>query len=215
MTIFVQAFRYAAEPFFFAQSNEKNAKETYAIVMKYFVVVVSFIFLFTMMYLDDFVIYFIGKDFRVGASVIPILLLANLFLGVFYNLSIWYKLTDKTIFGAYLSLIGAIITIALNVYWIPRIGYIGSAWATFICYGSMMLLSYFIGQKYYPVNYNLKMIVGTIGLSVFIYLLSKWIQIDNEFYRILLRTIFLLVFLTIVLFIERKNLKNLGIIKWR
>jgi O-antigen/teichoic acid export membrane protein len=209
MTIFIQAYRYAAEPFFFAQSSEKNAKVIYAEVMKYFVIVVSFIFLGTMMYLKDVVIFFIGPDFREGAFVIPILLIANLFLGVFYNLSIWYKLTDKTIFGAYLSLFGAVITIILNFYWIPRIGYLGSAWATFICYAVMMIFSYFLGQKYYPVKYDLKNIITYLGLAVLLYLISSGLEPEAKISRILLNTGFLLLFAVVIYYFERRNLKSL------
>ena len=166
MTVFVQAYRYAAEPFFFAQAKEKDAKLVYANIMDYFIITVSLIFLVTMLFLDDVFLGLIGKKFREGKEVIPILMLANLFLGVYYNLSIWYKLTSKTIWGAWLSVIGAVITLILNFWWIPLSadhyihGYIGSAWATFICYGFMMILSYLIGQHYFPINYNLKKFAG-------------------------------------------------------
>src|SRR5207253_1481711 len=132
-------FRYAAEPFFFSQAREKNSKQTYADVMKYFVIICSVIFLGTMMNIS-WIQYFVGKPFRIGIAVVPILLLANLCLGVSINQSIWYKLTGQTRFGAYLTIFGAVITLALNFYWIPRIGYMGSAWATLICYASMMVL---------------------------------------------------------------------------
>ena len=147
MTIFIQAFKYAAEPFFFAKAKDSDAKRNYSLVMTYFVLTCSFIFLGVMLYIDV-VQHFIGKDFREGIAVVPILLMANLFLGIFYNLSIWYKLTGQTRFGAYISIIGAIITLALNYFLIPVMGYMGSAWATFICYGSMMVISFIIGQKY-------------------------------------------------------------------
>jgi O-antigen/teichoic acid export membrane protein len=209
MTVFIQAYRYAAEPFFFAQAKEKDAKEVYAKIMDYFIITVSLIFLVTMLYLDDFVMGLIGKEFRSGKGVIPILMLANLFLGVYYNLSIWYKLTCKTIWGAYLSIIGAVITLILNFYWIPRssdhmiYGYIGSAWATFICYGSMMVISYLVGQKYFPVAYNLKKFAGYLGLAVLIYLVSTKISINHTFLRLFVHTLFLCIFIITAYIVEK------------
>ncbi len=207
MSIFIQAYRYAAEPFFFAQAKNRDAKETYAEVMKFFIIIVTLIFLGTMLYLDDIIIFFIGEEYRVGKGVIPILLMANLFLGVFYNLSIWYKLTNKTHFGAWISIIGVIITVSLNFYWIPRIGYMGSAWATFICYGSMMILSFFLGQKYYRVNYPLLSIFLYIGLSVLLYFISGWIYPAQAVIRITFNTFLLIIFLFVVFIWERKHLK--------
>lgn len=197
LSLFVQAFRYAAEPFFFANAKESNAKEIYSQIMKYFVIVAAFIFLGIMLYLDV-IILFIGKNFREGTAVIPILLMAFLFLGIFYNLSIWYKLTDKTIFGAYLSLIGAMITIFLNFIWIPKYGYVGSAWSTLFCYFSMAVLSYIIGRKHFKVDYNLLKIGLYIGLSLLIYGLSTVLKIENQPTKLFIHT---LLFLTYVAFV--------------
>jgi O-antigen/teichoic acid export membrane protein len=214
MTIFIQAYRYAAEPFFFAQAKEKDAKEVYARIMDYFIIVVSLIFLVTMLYLNDFIMpILVGKKYWEGKGVIPVLMMANLFLGVYYNLSIWYKLTGKTSWGAWLALIGAIITLILNFWWIPLssqhiiYGYYGSAWATFICYGSMMILSYLIGQKYFPVNYNLGKFTGYLGLSVLLYAISTIIIPQTKIISIGFHTILVLIFLTVVLFIEKPKLK--------
>jgi O-antigen/teichoic acid export membrane protein len=124
----------------------------------------------------DFFQYFIGKEFRAGLAVVPILLLANLCLGVYVNLSIWYKLTDRTGLGALVSLLGAVLTIALNIYWIPLFGYRGSAYATLICYATMAVLSYFLGQHYYPVAYNVRRILLTIGLGLSLYLVREPLQ---------------------------------------
>ena len=165
ITLFIQAFRYAAEPFFFSQAMEENAKKMYCDIMKYFVIACSLIFLGIMMYIDV-VMLFIGEDFREGVKVVPILLLANLFLGIYFNLSIWYKLTGKTLYGAYIAILGAIITLVLNYIWIPVFGYIGSAWATLICYFIMMVASYFTGQKHFLLNYDLKRIIFYIGLVI-------------------------------------------------
>ncbi len=214
MTIFIQAYKYAAEPFFFAQSKEKDAKETYARIMDYFIIVVSLIFLGTMLYLDDIILPFLirGKGYLEGRAVIPVLLMANLFLGVYYNLSIWYKLTGKTSWGAWLSLIGAVITLGLNFWWIPLSsdhlihGYYGSAWATFICYGSMMILSYVIGQKYFHVKYNLKKFFGYLGLSFLLYVVSIYINPDLLILRIGFHSILLLLFAGIVWTFEKKQI---------
>jgi O-antigen/teichoic acid export membrane protein len=214
MTIFIQAYKYAAEPFFFAQSKEKDAKETYASIMDYFIIVVSLIFLGTMLYLDDIILPLLirGEGYLEGRAVIPVLLMANLFLGVYYNLSIWYKLTGKTSWGAWLSLIGAVITLVLNFWWIPLSsdhlihGYYGSAWATFICYFSMMVLSFLIGQKYFPVRYNVLKSAGYLSLAIVLYFISTLIVIDGAFLRIAFHTLLLLIFAGVVFAVERPKM---------
>ena len=205
MTVFIQTFRFAAEPFFFSQVKEKNAKQTYADVMKYFSIVCAVIFLGTMMNIS-WIKYFVGEPFRVGLPVVPILLLANLCLGIFINQSFWYKLTGQTRFGAYLTIFGAIITLALNFYWIPRIGYMGSAWATLICYASMMIASYFLGNKYYPVQYDLKKILGYLGLAILLYFGVGYFQFDSIIMTLVINNLVLLGFIGFVWMLERKNL---------
>jgi O-antigen/teichoic acid export membrane protein len=209
MTIFIQAFRFAAEPFFFSHSKDKDAKKTYADIMKFFVIICSVIFLGTMMNMS-WIRYFVGEHFREGLGVVPILLLANLFLGIFINQSIWYKLTGQTSYGAILTIFGAVITITLNFYWIPRIGYMGSAWATLICYASMMVLSYFWGNKHYPVNYDLKRILGYLGLSLTLYFLSTLIQIESVGISLIVNNLILFVFVLIAWKLEKTNLKQLA-----
>ena len=213
MTIFIQAYRYAAEPFFFSKAKDKDSKVVYARIMDYFIIIVSLIFLVTMVYLDDFIMpILVGKKYWEGKIVIPVLMLANLFLGVYYNLSIWYKLTGRTHWGAWLSLIGAVITLGLNFWWIPRSadhlihGYYGSAWATLICYGSMMVLSYLIGQKYFPVKYNLAKFFGYLGVSFALYLFSTLVQFQALIARFAFHSALLLVFLGIVYFAEKPRL---------
>jgi O-antigen/teichoic acid export membrane protein len=210
MTIFIQAYRYAAEPFFFAQAREKDAKAVYARIMDYFIIIVSLIFLVTMVYLDDFILpVLVGKEYWAGRGVIPVLMLANLFLGVYYNLSIWYKLINRTIWGAWISLFGAIVTLILNFWWIPLssdhliYGYYGSAWATFICYGSMMVISYLTGRKYFPVRYNLLKFFGYLGLALILYFISTAVNIDHYFLRILFHTLLVLIYCSIVVVIEK------------
>ena len=207
MTIFIQTFRFAAEPFFFSHSKEQDSKKLYADVMNYFVIACSFIFIGTMANME-LIQYFIGAEYRQGLAVVPILLLANLCLGIYFNLSIWYKLTGQTKFGAYISLFGAAITLALNFYWIPRIGYIGSAWATLICYASMMALSYRIGQKYYHVNYDLKRIWGYLSLSLALYFISRLISVDSKILNLGLNNLLVLIFVAAVYFKEIYNGKT-------
>jgi len=177
MTIFIQAFRYAAEPFFFAQAKSQNAKELYGEIMKYFVIVCLFIFLAIMLFID-IVQHFVGEQYREGLIVVPILLIANMFLGIYFNLSIWYKLTGRTQFGAIFAITGAFITVILNIWWIPVFGYVGSAWATLACYLSMTVISYLTGKKYYPIKYDVPKILAYILFGIAVYLLSIFI---NEF----------------------------------
>ncbi|MFZ4399571.1 MAG: lipopolysaccharide biosynthesis protein [Bacteroidales bacterium] len=202
MTLFIQTFKFAAEPFFFSQAYRSDARQIYADVMKYFIIVCAFIFLGVMMYID-LIIVFVGKDFREGAAVIPILLLANLCLGIFYNLSIWYKITDKTMYGAYISVFGAIITLILNFWLVPVIGYMGAAWATLICYFSIMLVSYLLGQKYYYINYDIRKISLFTGLAILLYFISIWLNIDSLPLKLALNTFFILVYIVVVVFVEK------------
>lgn len=171
MTLFLQAFRYAAEPLFFAHSSHKDNKIIYANTMRIFIISAGFIFMIItlnipliqqlfMWYSPDAETYF------KGAKVIPILLIANMLLGIYFNISTWYKITDKTHIGAIISIIGAITTLILNILWIPTLGYMGSAWATLICYGLMVVLGYMAEMKYFPIQYDLKRIAFYIFLSV-------------------------------------------------
>jgi O-antigen/teichoic acid export membrane protein len=168
MTLFIQTFRYAAEPFFFSHYSKDGNKEVYARIMNYFIIACSFIFVVVMLFMDIFKL-FIGENFRSGLHVVPVLLMANLFLGVFFNLSVWYKLTGQTRYGAYFSIAGAIITIVLLFIMVPRMGYTGAAWATLICYASMMLMSYFAGQKNYPIPYDLRKMFFYPVMALLIY----------------------------------------------
>ncbi|MEZ5013002.1 MAG: polysaccharide biosynthesis C-terminal domain-containing protein [Chitinophagales bacterium] len=195
MTLAVQGFRMGAEPFFFSQATEKNAPATYAQVMKYFVLICCFIFLGVGMFPDVFKII-IGPEYRSGLHIVPILLMANLFLGIYYNQGVWYKLTDKTAFATIIPIAGALITLTLNIILIPRIGYTGSAWATLCCYGSMVLLSHFIGQRYYHVPYNLRKILFYLAAAFGLCMLGLWIynHLDNTLLAIALRILLFGVF---------------------
>lgn len=206
MTLFIQMFRFAAEPFFFAQNKETDSKQLYADVMKYFVIFCLIIFLGVMMYID-IIKYFIGKDYWSGLKIVPIVLLANLFLGIFFNLSIWYKLNNKTKYGAYLSIFGAIITIIFNIWLIPLKGsfggIMGAAWATFFCYFSMMIMSYFLGQKYFPVKYNLKRIFGYFLFALTLFFISIKSKTDNLIVDLIINTFLFLIFIFTIIYKEK------------
>ncbi|HNJ95701.1 MAG TPA: polysaccharide biosynthesis C-terminal domain-containing protein, partial [Ferruginibacter sp.] len=172
ITIMIQAFRMAAEPFFFNRSKEENAPKIYARVMKFFVIACCFMFLLIGLFLDVFrwiFTTFANPRWAEGLDVVPLLALGNIFLGIYYNLSVWYKLTNKNTYGAVITVIGAAITIALNIVLIPRLHYTGAALATFCCYLFMMVSSYVLGQKYYPVPYAVKKLIAYVVLVVLIY----------------------------------------------
>ena len=205
MTLFIQTFRFAAEPFFFSHAKEQNSRKVYARVMDYFVIICMIIFLGTMMNIS-WIQYFVGEDFRSGIEVVPILLLANFCLGVFFNLSIWYKLTGQTKWGAYLAIFGAVITLIGNFIFIPMYGYMASAWVTLVCYASMTMLSYFIGNKYYPVSYNLKRILGYFALSLLLFTLSQYLEIKSDILDLTVKNLLLLFFMIIVFIFEGKRI---------
>jgi len=207
MTLFIQTFKFAAEPFFFSQANREDARQIYADVMKYFIIVCALIFLGVMMYID-IIIKMVGKDFREGAAVIPILLMANLCLGVFYNLSIWYKITDKTMYGAYISVFGAVVTLVLNFWLVPIMGYMGAAWATLICYFLIMLVSYLLGQKHYYINYDLKKIGFYTGLALLLFFVSLWMDIESLPLKLTVNTFFLIFYIAVVCYSEKDILRK-------
>jgi O-antigen/teichoic acid export membrane protein len=216
MSLFIQAFRFAAEPFFFAHADKTDSKKLYADVMNYFVIFCVFVFLLVMLYLHWFQ-YFIGKPYRVGLPVVPILLMANLCFGLYVNLSIWYKLTDRTLLGAVVSFGGAALTVVLNVIFIPNPsplygGYMASAWATLACYGSMAIASYFLGQKYFPVKYYLKKDLGYIVLGLVLWQLFEFLKVPmSGFGHIwILSTVLMLVFLGVVWVLDGRKVLERG-----
>ncbi len=205
MTIFIQAFRLGAEPFFFNHSKEENAKETYATIMKYFVIVGSLMLVFIISYLDVFKSLIVrDESYWVAIEIVPIVLLANLCLGIYFNLAIWYKLTDKTRYGMYLSIVGAVVTIVFNLIMIEKIGFIAAAWATLAAYATMMLLSYWLGQRHYPVPYNLKKIGSYLASAIIFSALA--LKTDGNYY---VNTALVLLFLLIAFLFERRELKQL------
>jgi len=179
ISLFTQAYRYAAEPVFFTQAHKENAKQLYANMMLYFVLAQCAFFLGIMLHLD-YLKYLIGAAYWEGLSIVSILLLANIALGVYYNLSVWYKLTDKTNLGAYIALFGASITIVFNLLLIPTLGYMGSAWATLICYASMVFISWFYGEKYYPVDYSWKKMGLWLAIAIGLFSLSNAVSFLSE-----------------------------------
>ncbi|AKD02421.1 polysaccharide biosynthesis C-terminal domain-containing protein [Pontibacter korlensis] len=183
MTLTIQAFRYAAEPFFFSQAQDKNSPQTFALVMKWFVIACAFIFLFISANLEDFALLLRSQEYREGIMVVPVLLLANLFLGVYYNLSVWFKLTDKTHFGTYISFGGAAVTIIFNLLLIPVLGYMGSAIATLICYLSMAVASYLLGNRHYPIPYPVKTILAYVLLATGLVWLALEVEIQDFWLR--------------------------------
>ena len=206
MTIFVQAFRLGAEPFFFNQANKENAKQTYANILNYFVILGSLIFIVMVVYLDFFKMLIVpNPDYWITISIVPVVLLANLFLGIYHNLSVWYKLTDRTKLGMYISIIGAIITIVLNLWLIPVIGFMASAYTTLAAYGTMMAVSYYFGRKFYPVPYNIK--------NLFLYLLISiaFAAVSFKYFRenYFVGTAFVALFLLVVFINERKDFKKI------
>ena len=194
MAMFTQAFRFAYEPFVFGKSKEKDNRQMYAQAMKFFIIFTLLAFLTVMFYLD-ILRYVIGRDYWEGSKVVPIVMAAEMFMGVYFNLSFWYKLTDETKWGAYFSLTACTIVILMNVFLIPVYGYMACAWAGFTGYAVAMLLSYFVGQKKYPIAYDLKSIGGYVLLALMIYVAGEWIPVDNMLLRLLLRTLLLFVFI--------------------
>jgi O-antigen/teichoic acid export membrane protein len=152
----------------------------------------------------DFFKYFLGEEFRAGLDVVPILLLANLCLGIYVNLSIWYKLTDRTLMGASVSLAGALLTIGLNVWWIPVWGYVGSAWATLACYAGMAIASYLLGRRYYPVAYEVKRVLAYIALGIILYLARVQLPVNAGWQPWLLSVELMSLYLLIVALFERR-----------
>ncbi len=206
MTLFSTAFRLGIEPFFFNYSENKNAPETYARITKYFVAFGALILLGVVIFVHILKVFIIrDQAYWEAVKIVPIIVLANLCLGIYHNLSVWYKITDRTKFGAYISVVGAGLTLLLNFILIPRYSYLGSAIATLVAYGSMMLLSWYFGRKYYPIPYNLKKIGMYLTLSIGFSILSFYVFDSNYMISIPL----LLVFLVILYASEKRELKQI------
>jgi O-antigen/teichoic acid export membrane protein len=212
ITIFIQIFRLAAEPFFFSQSAKDDARRTYARVMKFFVIACCFMFLVVVLFLDFWKLLIASrfKEYAEGIHIVPILAMGSVFLGIYYNLSIWYKLTNKNMYGAYITIAGAIITILLNIWWIPEFRYTGAAWATFFCYAFMMVVSYMQGQKYYPIPYAWKKLVAYLVIVTLIYLLQLLITHFTPEWTIMHFATGLALLAAFTLFVLRVEKRELG-----
>lgn len=206
MTLFATAYRLGIEPFFFSHANSENPQKNYAKILEFFVAFGAVIFLSVVVFADILKPIIIRSEAYWEAMwIVPLILLANFCLGIYHNLSVWYKITDRTKFGAYISVFGALVTLVLNIWLIPKIGFKGSAIATLSAYGSMMLLSYYFGRKYYPIPYNLKKIGSYLLVSTAFSILSFYYFRENYVVGISM----LVVFLLIVFVLEKKELKQL------
>jgi len=213
ITLFIQAFRMGAEPFFFKQAEGGNPQKVYARVMKFFVIVITLMFLAVSLYMPIWK-NFIGPKYWEGLAVVPILLLANMFLGIYYNLSVWYKLGNKTMAGAWITLTGAAITICINYLFIPKFGYMACAWATFFCYGGMMVISFIWGQKEYRIPYAWKKLVSYIVIVVLLFFIHRGIThfFKNDYFSLAVATLLTGFYLWFVGKIEHKELPQLPLI---
>ena len=192
MVLFATAFRLGIEPFFFSHSNNENAPQTYAVITKYFVILGSLILLGVIVFADILKLLLLdNQSYWEAMKVVPLIILANFFLGIYNNLSVWYKLTDKTIIGAYISIVGAIVTLGLNYLLIPKYSYYGSAIATISAYGSMMFISYILGNKYYPIPYDMEKIGAYLGISIAFSVISFYGFRENYFVGIPLLILFM------------------------
>lgn len=201
MSLFIMAFRLGAEPFFFNHASNKNAQNSYAIILKWFVIIGALFIIVIVGYIDFIASIFLGdQSYYKALSIVPIILVANLLLGIYNNLSIWYKLTDKTKYGMYISTIGALVTIALLHVLIPRIGFMGAAWATLAAYGTMLTISYLLGQKHYPIPYDLKKIGIYLGICISICSIS-FIEFKGNFWA----NSILVILFVVITYLQEKN----------
>ena len=209
VTIFLQAYRYAAEPFFFNQMKNEHRTQVYVKVMNAFIGLVCCVFLLVSLNIDVFKHFIQNESYWVGLKVVPILLLANVFLGIYYNQSIWYKLSGKTGYGALIAICGALLTITLNMIYIPQYGYIACAWATLIVYFIQMVLSYILGQRHYPIPYNLKKFFLYLGITLGIYFFAREFQFEDQVINLVYRNSLLLILILFLFWNEKKPLAEL------
>lgn len=208
ITLFVQMFRYASEPFFFASAHKESMKQTYADVMKYFIILGLLLFLGIVFYADLFALI-LGKNYRSGMDVLPLVLLANILLGVSFNLSMWYKLTEQTRYAIYITLFGLIITVIIDVIFMPRFGYHAAAWSRLISYVFMIAISYQLGRKYFPIPYNTGRIMVYFIIALGLYGVSEmWHSLDLII-RVVLNSLLILIYIALVFRIEKINVTNL------
>ena len=206
MTLYIMAFRLGAEPFFFNHAHKENAKETYAKILTWFTIIGALFMLIVVVYINLFAGILLAKpEYYQALAIVPIILLANLFLGIYNNLSVWYKLTDRTKYGMYFSVFGAFLTIAFNLILIPKIGFMASAWATLIAYGTMTIISYFYGKKYYAVPYNIRKVILYIVISVGLSFISYNYFKENY----IISTLIIIAFVVFIAINEKEELKTI------
>ena len=210
ITLFVQAFKMSAEPFFFKQAEAGNPQKVYARIMKFFIIILSVMFLVVSLFIPLWK-YFIGPKYWEGLGVVPILLMANIFLGIYYNLTVWYKLSNKTIYGAYITLIGSAISVLINYIFIPRFGLLACAWGTFAAYGSMLVLSNYFGQKYYRVPYAWKKLIAYLVIVSVLFLIHKGATsfYANIYFNFSLAILLLFIYCKFLALVEQKEFARL------
>jgi O-antigen/teichoic acid export membrane protein len=201
IALFIQMFRFAAEPFFFERAKHDNAKETYAFVMKYFVIIMLFVYLIINLYISG-IQFLVGVNFREAIVIVPIVSMAYLFYGIYVNHSIWYKLNDMTRFGIYITLIGAAITILINVLLIPVYGYMASAWAHVASYGAMIIVSFIFAEKRYKVHYNMNKLMPYFAIAIGMVLFGKFFHYPGLYTELAVNTVFIVIF---VLYAQYKD----------
>jgi O-antigen/teichoic acid export membrane protein len=206
MSVAIQAFRFAAEPFFFSNASDKNSPALFSKVNHYFVIACCVLWLGVSVNMDVFK-YFIGVEYWEGIPIVPILLLAYLFLGVYYNFSVWYKVTDKTYFGTIITAGGAVLTILLNYLLIPLAGYTGSSWAALIVYAWMAIVCYVVGQRYYPIPYRVLTDFCYVSATFLVILLVSKITLPVSWLSLGFHQAVILLFIAITYVIERKSVK--------
>ncbi len=209
VTILLQAYRYAAEPFFFAQMKNQEKNKVYAKVMNFFVATVCLVFLLVSLNIDFFKLFIRSEAYYVGLPVVPILLLANVFLGIYYNQSIWYKLSGQTKFGAYIAIAGASLTVIINLIFIPLYGFMASAWATLIVYAFQMVVSYKLGQKYYPIKYNVRKFVLYLGFALLLFGFATLLDLQaNTAVKFTVHNLFIGIYILLVYALEKSSFKK-------
>ncbi len=217
MALFIQAFRFSFEPFLFSHYKNEDSKTVYAVIMKYFVILGLIIFLGVMFYMD-ILKFFIGSSksgYHEGIKVVPWLLMGNLFLGIFYTQSLWYKLTDQTHFGARFAIVGALITIVLNILFIPIWGFMACGYAFFAASLVMTVTSYLVGQKYFPVKYDLKRILSYLFVALILYLTETTVKIESTILKLIFNTFLFMVFFLFIWKKEKSDLRGLFIFSGR
>jgi O-antigen/teichoic acid export membrane protein len=213
INLFIQAFKMAAEPFFFSISKNADAQQSYARIMKWLVILLALMFLNIVLYLDLWK-YFMGGNYREALGVVPILMLSYIFIGIYYNLTVWYKLTDQTHYGTYIVVCGSVITVIFNWLLIPILGYYACAWGTLLCNGAMMVLSYYWGQRFYPVPYDVPKLAKYLGLMLLLFFIQWCVNSATPLLivRLLAATLLFAAYFFYIYRQERTELKGFPVI---